>query len=234
MKRLLATLQCDIRLQFRNGFYYASAFVVVLWAIILTQVPGLDLAWLLPGMLLGNLVINGFYFIGGLVLLEKGEGTLAAQVVTPLRTREYLASKVITLSLLSLVENGLLVVLIYGLRFNLLWLLGGLTLATAIYALTGFIAVARYDSVNEYLFPSMFYTLAIGLPLLGYFKLIETPLFYLHPLQAALLVLQASFQPVAAWQIIYGLLYSGLWIFLFYMASRRLFLRFIVASEGAH
>lgn len=234
MKRLLATIRCDIRLQFRNGFYYASAFVVVLWTIILSQVPGLDLGWLLPGMLLGNLIINTFYFIGGLVLLEKGEGTLAAQVVTPLRTGEYLASKVITLTLLSLIENGLLVVMVYGLRFNLLALLAGLALASAIYALVGFVAVARYDSINEYLFPSMFYTLAVALPLLGYFRLLETPLFYLHPLQAALLVLQAGFQPVETWQIVYGVLYSGLWIFLAYVVSRRLFLQFIVASEGAH
>ena len=38
----------------------------------------------------------------------EGEGTLMAQVVSPLRVWEYLASKVITLTLLSLVENLLI------------------------------------------------------------------------------------------------------------------------------
>ena len=52
MKRLLATLRTDVRLQFRNGFYYATAFVVALWVLLFSQLHvgpgGLDVGWLLP------------------------------------------------------------------------------------------------------------------------------------------------------------------------------------------
>jgi fluoroquinolone transport system permease protein len=86
MKRLLATVRCDAQLQLRNGFYYATAFVVLIWSLVLLRLPDLDFGWLLPALVAGNLLLNTFYFVGGLVLLEKDEGTLEARTVTPLRT----------------------------------------------------------------------------------------------------------------------------------------------------
>jgi fluoroquinolone transport system permease protein len=122
MKRLLAALGCDARLQFRNGFYYAAALVAGVMAVGLGQLgrwlPGINLGWLAPGFIVSNMLLGTFYFMGGLVLLEKGEGTLEAQVVTPLRSREYLASKVITLAGLALVENLVIVGAGYGWRLR--------------------------------------------------------------------------------------------------------------------
>lgn len=193
MKRLTATIACDVRLQVRNGFYYAAGFVAFFWVLALSRVPVENLGGFMPVFILANLLINTFYFIAGLVLLEKGEGTLMAQVVTPLRIWEYLASKVITLTGLSLLENLLIVGLGYGLNFNLLPLLIGMSLATTLYTLVGFVAVSRYDSINEYLFPSFLYTLVFIPPFLPYMGLGESWLFYLHPLQAPLLLTKAVF-----------------------------------------
>ncbi len=230
--RLLATMRCDVRLQFRNGFYYAAAFVATLWIILLRQFPALDLSELLPGLVVANMLINTFYFIGGLVLLEKGEGTLQAQVVTPLRTSEYLAAKVLTLALLSLAEALLIVAFTYGLRFNILWFTVGIAAVATLFSLYGFAVVARYEEINTYLIPSMAYTSVLLLPLVDYFKLWQSPLFYLHPAQAPLLLVQAAFQPLAPWQIIYGVSYTTLWIGVFYIASQRAFDRHIVVRAG--
>lgn len=178
----------------------------------------------MPVFILSNLLIGTFYFIAGLVLLEKGEGTLIAQIVTPLRTWEYLASKVITLTFLALMENLLIVGLGYGLNFNLLPLLVGLISATALFILIGFVAVFRFNSINEYLFPSFLYTLLFIPPFLPYLGLGESWLFYLHPLQAPLLLTKAAFQPIATWQWLYGVLYAGLWIGLFLNGADRFLL----------
>ena len=91
MHRLAATVLLDLRLQLRNGFYYAVAFVLACWFLLLTRLPPLDWGYVLPAVVFGNLVMVNFYFVAGLVLLEKGEGTLEAQVVTPLADWEYLA-----------------------------------------------------------------------------------------------------------------------------------------------
>ena len=239
MKRLLVTMWWDIRLQFRNGFYYATAFIVVAWVVIRSQLPGFggtDLAfhlgWLMPALVSGNLIITTFYFIGGLMLLEKGEGTLEALVVTPLRSGEYLASKVLTLTLLALVENVILVGLLYGLRFSILPLIVGLVLASALYILAGFLVVARYDSINEYLLPSILYTTVLSVPLLVYLGTWTTWVIYLHPLHAPLLVLAAAFGPVDTAHLLYGVLYSTFWIVLIAAWSQRVFRRFIVARAG--
>lgn len=239
MKRLISTIVRDVRLQVRNGFYYAAGFVALFWVLALTQLPAMShaladgLGWLMPAFVLSNLLINTFYFVAGLVLLEKEEGSLMAQVVTPLRTWEYLASKVITLTLLSLLENLLIVGVGYGLGFNPLALLLSVVSAAAIFVLTGFVAVSRYDSINEYLFPSLLYTLAFVPPFLDYFGLWKSRLFYLHPVQAPLVLAKAAFQPVPAWQWLYAVLYSGLWIALSFVWSRRAFAQFIIAAQGA-
>jgi fluoroquinolone transport system permease protein len=225
-------MRLDIQLQFRNGFYYAAVFVAVAFAILLRQLPDMDLSAVWPAIILENLVINAFYFMAGLVLLEKSQGTLEAQVVTPLRTAEYLSAKVITLGILSLVETLALVSLTQGLGFNWPILIVGVSFMVAMYALYGFVVVARYDSVNEFLLPSALWTIWFSLPLLYYFGLWQHWIFYLHPLQAPLVLMQAAFEPVAAWQIVYGLLYGTLWLAVVYWLSQRAFHRFVIAKEG--
>jgi fluoroquinolone transport system permease protein len=232
MRRLLATVRCDVTLQLRHGFYYATAFALIFCVVVVSRIPSGDLSWLLPALLLGNLLLNTFYFIGGLILLEKGEGTLEAQVVSPLRTWEYLASKVATLTLLGLVENTVIVTLLVGLGFNLPPLAASLVLTGALYCLAGVIVVVRYHSINEYLMPSVLYTSILLAPLLSYLPQWDTWLLYLHPLQATLLLAQSAFHPVARWQAVYGVLYSTLWIGLLAYFSRRAFVRFIVAGAG--
>jgi fluoroquinolone transport system permease protein len=237
MKRLIATIGADVRLQFRNGFYYATAFVLAVWILLFAQLQsgtnGLNLSWLLPVFILDSMIINSFFFISGLVLLEKDEGTLQAQVVTPLRTWEYLASKVITLTLLALAQYVVIVALFYNPGLGFVPLIAGIALASTLYVLLGFVSVARYSSINEYLLPSALYAGALILPLGAYVMGWDNLLVYLHPLEAPLMLMKAAFQPVEAWQLVYGVLYSGLWVGLAFRFSLRSFHRFVIAGQGA-
>ena len=125
MQRLAATITLDLQLQWKNGFYYAVGFVLLCWLVVLTQLPEIDWGYVLPAIVFGNLVMVNFYFMAGLVLLEKGEGTLEAQVVTPLADWEYLVSKTVTLAALSLVEQFVIVGSAYGLGFGVGALIAG-------------------------------------------------------------------------------------------------------------
>jgi fluoroquinolone transport system permease protein len=231
VSRLAATMRCDLRLQTRNGFYWAVAFLLVVLALVITRLPQLDWSLLAPPLVLGNLVVATFYFMAGLVLLEKSEGSLESLVVTPLRAGEYLASKVLSLIGLSLVENVTIVALACGSRFRLVPLVLGIASASALYCLVGFIAVARYESINQYLFPSMLYVAVFSLPLVHYAGLWESPLMYLHPLQASLVLLEGATRPVLLWEWIYGLAYSGLAVMVAAWWSRRVFHRFVVGGR---
>ncbi|NOK62841.1 MAG: hypothetical protein GFH23_1086674n88 [Chloroflexi bacterium AL-N1] len=234
MTRLFATTRCDMQLQLRNGFYYATTFIVIVWAMLFMQVSLSNLGWLLPVLILGNLLINTFYFIGGLVLLEKGEGTLSAQIVTPLRTEEYLSAKIISLTFLALLENVIIASLFYGLAYQFLPLILGIILASIIYILAGFIIVVGYNAINEYLLPSVLYTSILAAPLLTYIVQWEHWLMYLHPLQGPLVLMQAAIQPIILWQWLYGISYSVCWIILLYSLSQHAFRRFVIMAEGAN
>ena len=234
MSRLTSTIRWDVRLQIRNGFYYAAAFVALIIIILLSQfnVPASTLAMLFPLFIFQNILINNFYFIAGLVLLEKGEGTLEGLVVTPLRKSEYLVSKLVTLAMLSLLETAVVVLIVYGFNANLIWLAAGTILLSLIYGLAGFSFVVRYDSINTFILPSVPFTALFSLPLLHYLGVWSSPLMYLHPLQAPLLLLKGAFQPIAAWEVIYGVVYSAVTIALAYAWSQRAFYKFVILKEG--
>lgn len=230
MKRLLATIQCDIQLQARHGFYYASAFFILLWSLLLTALPSDGLARMLPAIIINHLIVNTFFFMGGLVLLEKGEGTLLVQAITPLRSREYLISKVATLAGLALVENVALVLLGYGSEFNGLWLTVGIGGTAVLFCLAGFLVVIRYASVNEYMFPSFLYLLLLNLPLLPYAGVGERWMFFWHPIQAPLILMQAAFTETAVWQILFAAVYTLLWTGLLLRTSQQAFHKFVVRA----
>ena len=232
MTRLTATMQWDVRLQWRNGFYYAAIAVVVMWLFIASQIPDETLIWLLPMMIMGNLVIGTFYFLGGLVLLEKDEGSLEARVTTPLRPTEYLGSKVLTLTGLAVLESSLITIASVGLQANWVWLLAGVVETAVFFCLVGFIVVARYDSVNEYLLPSIGWLLLLGLPLATYMAGWNHWLLYLHPMQATLTLMTGAWQALPWWLISYCLVYPALWIALAAHLSLRTFHRFVITKQG--
>jgi fluoroquinolone transport system permease protein len=232
MTRLLSTMRTDFRLQFRNGFYYATLFVAVIVVVAFSRLDIPDYRYVWPIFILGNMMMVGFYFMAGLVLLEKGEGTMEAQIITPLRPFEYLLSKVVTLGVLSLIETLILVIVLSGIDFNWPLFLLGVAITAAIYSLFGFIAVAPYDSVNEFIFPSVLWVLATLPPLLYFMGVSDSWIFFLHPLQAPLVLLQGAFTGVPDWQIVYGILYGALWIGITFYWSLRVFRRFIIRREG--
>jgi fluoroquinolone transport system permease protein len=234
MNRVLSTTLLDLRLQQRYGIFYAAGFVTLVWVVLLRLFPAnmLDLA--LPFIIFVDLGIVGVYFIAGMVLFEKGEHTLEALVITPLRFREYLVAKLATLTLLALVISLIVVVSAYGFGFQVLWLLIGTALTSIIALLVGFISVAPYRAISAYLLPSQFYFLPLNLPLIAYFGWWEHPVFYLIPTQGSLLLLRSAFEPVAAWQLVYAIGYQVLWIGLLAWVARQMFDRYIVGRHGGN
>ena len=73
MRRLSATLLCDVRLQWRNGFYWAVAFLLAALLVLVSQLPVLDWRPVLAPLVFGNLVTATFFFAIGLVLKPMTE-----------------------------------------------------------------------------------------------------------------------------------------------------------------
>jgi len=230
--RYISTVKLDLKMQARYGFYFASVLTVVIMIALLKQLPVKDLGFLIPVFLVGNLVLNTFYFVAGIVLFEKGEGTIQALSITPLSVREYLASKVVTLTLLAVAENFAIILLTYGPGFDMLPVMAGTVFMSVIYVLVGFIVVAKYNSISEYIMPSVIYVTALQLPLIDYLGIFKSPVFYVFPAQAPLILMGSAFGHADAWQIAYGVVYSVVCIYVAYVLARRAFIKHIVQHQG--
>lgn len=231
MSRLLSTLQLDLRLQQRYGFYYAAAFITLVWIVLLKGLPASALDIAIPFIIFADLGVVGFYFIAGMVLFEKGERTLFALVVTPLRFWEYLVSKLTTLTLIAIAISLIVTITSYGLGANLLLLILGVILTSLIALLVGFISVSPYNSISTYILPSQLYFLVMNLPLIDYFGWWKHPMFYLIPTQGSLLLLRSAFESIAIWQIFYAIAYQLIWVGILAWVAHQVFDRYIVARQ---
>lgn len=227
MIRLISTLRVNMLTQYRNGFYYVGAFVVVVAVVLLSQLGGtLDLSLIIPGLVFFNLLITTFYFVGGLVLLEKEEGSLIGLVVTPLRPSEYLVAKIGSLTLLASLETTLYISIVFRTAPPFL----GMILLAGLYTLFGFVAIARYDSINEFLLPSVGIVMLLMLPLVDFFGPWHSPIFYLHPLQPTLVLMRAAYTEASPLEIAYGVVGSLFWYGVLFLWARRTFDRVIVGK----
>jgi fluoroquinolone transport system permease protein len=232
MSRLWSTIRWDMQLEWRQGLFHAALLVALVWIILFSQVNALIARYLLPAMLYIDLSIFGFFFMAGLLYLEKGEGVLAALVVSPLRSWQYLAAKLATLSALGLLVS--LVVVAVVRRDPVHWpvLIGGLTLNSLLFILASFVLAVRYDAINEFLIPAVWLLGAAHIPLLDSFGIWSGWPLYLLPFQASLLLVRGAFEPLAGWQWAYALAYVGVCIVLGFLWALRVFEQFVVRGKG--
>jgi fluoroquinolone transport system permease protein len=235
MTRLAATLRLDVMNQYRQGFYLAMAVVLVFLVGFASLLP-IEAGALIPAILLTNMTIATYAFVGGLVLLEKGEGTLESIIVSPLRPEEYLGSKIITLTGLAVLENAAIVAIAIGAglldHVNWGWILLGSALTGALYTLLGFLTVIRYDSMNDFLMPMMFVTLFLELPAGVIFGMPEFHALIILPTYALLWIFRAAVEPVSAWVMIYAIGYPLLWLAVAFLLGRNKLREFVAGRIG--
>ncbi|HKJ57921.1 MAG TPA: ABC transporter permease, partial [Halobacteriales archaeon] len=171
-RRLLSMVRWDVRLQFRYGFYAAYAVLTIAYALALRVAPTDVRPLLLVFVIFNDPVVLGLYFVAALVLFEKGDGVLDVLVTSPLSARAYLASKVVSLSLLAVLATLVLAAIAVGTRFDPLVLVVGVGLTSALFVLLGFVLVARFDTLNAYFLVGTATLSPLAIPLLGTFGLV--------------------------------------------------------------
>jgi len=221
----------DVRLQYRYGFYAVYAVLTVLFVGTLRSIPaGSARDTALQLLVFSDPSFLGFYFVAALVLFEKGQGVVGALVTSPLSTRAYLWSKALSLTLLALVATTVVTVLGYGTDLRWVPLLAGVAFTSVLFVFVGFVAVARFDSVNAYFMTAMAYMTVLGAPVLGLVGLVETPLFYLLPAQPSLVLFEAALAPVPTLELAYAVGYLVVAIGVAAVAARRSFEHHVVAD----
>jgi fluoroquinolone transport system permease protein len=228
--RLTSALRLELTLQVRQKFLHAGVFSGLIWLAVLLPRPVSLRPVVAPYILVGDVSIIGFFFIGGLVFFERQERTISAVVSTPLRFWEYLVAKLAVLVLISLLVAVTVATVAHGFAYHLVPLLVGVVLGTLVMLLTGFISALPFASVTDWFLAATVPLVMLSLPILFYSGLWPHPVLYLIPSQGPLLLLGAAFDQVtlATWQVMYAVLYPIVCVAGLYYAAKALFARYIV------
>ncbi|MBP1677249.1 MAG: transporter [Bacteroidetes bacterium] len=162
--RTLNALRADMRFQFKQGFYLVYVAIVVMYLIILHYLPTNILGIALPLVVYSDPSVLGMFFIGGIIMLEKGQGLLQVFTVTPLRTAEYLIAKVLSLAIVSVLATIALTVFSAHNEVNWLLVIFATVLTSGIFTLCGVLISAGCRNVNQYLLKTIPYMLLFVLP----------------------------------------------------------------------
>jgi fluoroquinolone transport system permease protein len=223
MTPMLRALRWDVVLQARNGFCWASAFLVAMFGALLLNVPETARAnsavWV-PAILMINLQITTFFFVAGLILLERDEGTLAALAVSPLSASGYLAMRTVSLTGLAAVETIALVWIGFGTGGSWRLILTGTAALGVIYTGCGAAIAVRYESVNALLLPASAFVALLLLPLLPHFELAPRLPFLVHPLEPPMILLRAAYGGIDRTEVVLGLAGSLGWSALAFIWGR--------------
>ncbi len=232
MSRLVATLRLDAKLQARHKVYVIIIVFAILVAFAMRSVLTPEqLHFFMPLVTLMGVNLTTVFLVGVLLMLERGEGTLDVVLVSPLRPAEYLASKLITLTGLALVESVIIVGVGYGADFASGWLLLAVFLRAGLGVALGVIVGVRYRSFTRFLIPAIATSIVLDLPIVWYLELWPSPLFYLWPAMPSLLLAKAAFLPVDSLQLVYACVYGVLAVGAALFWASRSMDRFVVRGE---
>lgn len=209
---LAATIKLDVKLQARSMLYAVGVAAALTIGLLGRFLVGPEYAAKgVPILYLLGLGGTTYVFSAAILLMEKSQGTLQALRVTPITSRQYLASKLITLGSFAAVEGAVVqVVGFWGVGFDPLPLAAGVLALGAMNTLVGLGQAAPHDSVLKFLMPG---ALLVGSvmqwPFLGVLDIGPQPLWYLIPTNAPLLLMLGAFSPLAAWQWFYAVSFSA-------------------------
>lgn len=216
----------DLRLQVRYQIVTVSVAISLGYAILFRVAPAARTEELAALLVFSDPTTIGFLFVGVLVLFERQSGTLQAVAVSPLSPGQYLWSKAISLTLVALLCAGLVAVAAHGWQVRVLPLVAGVALTSLLLVFIGFVAVARVQSVNQYLLVVPLYLVPATVPLAALAGL-ELPLFYAFPTYGSLLLIEGGFAPLGAGQAVYALLILGSATVVAFWWARNSFQRYV-------
>jgi fluoroquinolone transport system permease protein len=234
MSRLTSTLRLDAQLQARNKVYLIIGVAAFEFPFAFDALLTPDqLQFFMPVLIMYGVSMTTVFLVGVLLLIERSQGTLSVVMVSPLRPAEYLASKLITLTVLALVESAIMAVVAYGLGFSFAWFVLAVVMRASMGVAVGVAVGVRFRSITRFLVPAIGLSLAFDLPNIWYFELWPSPLFYLWPSMPPLLLAKAAFLEVEPLQLVYALLYGALVVGAALIWASRSIDRFVVRGELA-
>lgn len=200
---LLRLMLWDVRVQSRERIYPFTVVTTGIFMIAVALLPDDAQASIVAAILFLDPAVIGMGFVGGLVLLERAQGTPPALAVTPVAPTDYAISKLVTFTALT-VAGGLAILAVASwppsptllLRASL-----ALAFTGTLSVLGGLVMVATANSLNNLIARAFPVSVVLYLPFLAHFGLVNGwltwALFGINPGHAMLRALQWAVEPAS-------------------------------------
>lgn len=149
--RIIETVKNDVRYQIKYGFYFLYIFITAVYIGILFALPERFKDIGTSIIIMTDPAMLGFFFIGGIWLLERSEGLHRFYSISPLKPIEYILSKAFSLSIISALSA--LGIVLFGINktINYSLILFSVFVGSMIFTLFGLTLATFARSVNNYL-----------------------------------------------------------------------------------
>lgn len=230
--RLANALKSDITFQFRQGFYWVYLFLTLVYMVVMSKLPAGNVK--MYGVAIGvfsDPSVVGFFFIGGIVMLEKIQGVFKYIGVTPLSPVQYLMSKALSLSLLSVSAALAIVLATYRGKVDFVLLLSGVFLSSLFFTLFGFLVASTARNINQYFIKMIPFLLAIVIPCSSFFIKIDSPFFDVFPTVAGIKLVFGAFSGISPWRALLDMALLLLSIVIMLRIDVKIFEKMIISEE---
>lgn len=178
--RMTALFRGDIRFQFKYGFYFLYLVFSVLYISLLSALP---VAWRAQAavlMIFTDPAAMGLFFMGAIVLFEKSERVLNSIAISPVKPMEYVASKLITIAVIS-TGVGLLIGAGGGVIGNPAYFVAGVFLGSCLFSAVGLMIAANIASLNQFIVATIPAEILINIPAIAWMFGWKPGILLLHP-----------------------------------------------------
>ncbi|KMJ59971.1 hypothetical protein AB685_03760 [Bacillus sp. LL01] len=233
MWNLPKMLKADIRFQYLHGFYYAYLFMVTVYILLLHASPQQFIEPLTILVVFTDPTVLGCFFIGGIVLLEKSQNVYGPLFMTSLQVKTFIASKVLSLSVISLVSSLAILIFVHKVEFQFAPILAGVVLSSIVFTLIGFLLAVRVQTVNQFLLASPLVITVFFLPVVIIFDWWDSVLLKLLPSYAGILLIQGAFQSISWGEVVYAIITLVVWSFVLFLLAVKSFINHVLEKgEG--
>ena len=201
----------DLRLQTRHGILLAVTMITALWIVVVQWVPIENRATILALVIYCDAGVVGLMFVGGQVLIERRDRTLAALGTSPLSPWSYVAGKLTTLTLAAVVASSVLLLAAGGVPAVAALTASSAVILLSVIALSiGLLVAGRVDDVTRYVVMVQIPLIPALLPVLAQTGWLPWPVAHLVPTAGPLRLLTAATTGVAPdWTTVAGTMYSA-------------------------
>ncbi len=178
--RQLSLILGDIRFQFKYGFYFIYAVLAVFYIALLAVFPSSwrETAGLL--MIYTDPAAMGLFFMGSIVLFEKSERVLDSLAVSPVRPWAYVASKLASIGLISVIV-GLLIGAAAGVVTHPVLFVPGVFLLSCICSAIGLVVASKIATLNQFILATVPAEILINVPAVIRLFAYDEPWMLIHP-----------------------------------------------------